>query len=136
MDKNAKELKGAENPKLHESLNFAGTNKAKPCYRCGHQHDPKTCKFRDAECHTCGKTDHIAPVCRSGPKKPTSGPPSTCKPIGPHKYQKKGARTGGAKWVGTSHSPSESGDDLSTHTVRGATPQPPIYIDKWETSKI
>ena len=36
-DKNARELKGAENPKLHESLNFAGTNKAKPCYRCGRQ---------------------------------------------------------------------------------------------------
>ena len=58
-DKNEKELKGTENLKLHESLNFAGTNKAKPCYCCGCHHDSKTCKFRDAEYHTCGKTGNV-----------------------------------------------------------------------------
>lgn len=50
-DKNAKELKGSENPSLHDSLHFAGEKRKSQCYRCGHRHDPKTCKFREAECH-------------------------------------------------------------------------------------
>ena len=70
-----------------DSLNFAGANKAKLYYRCGRGHDAKTCKFREAECHKCGKTGHIAPVCRSTPKKPSSvsSPPSTLRPKGPQR---------------------------------------------------
>lgn len=37
-------------------------------YRCSRtNHRPADCKFRDAQCHSCGKTGHIAPVCRSKP---------------------------------------------------------------------
>ena len=28
-------------------------------------HEPAECKFKDAQCHSCGKAGHIAPVCRS-----------------------------------------------------------------------
>ncbi len=42
-----------------------------PCYRCGGKHLSSHCRFRDAECHACGKTGHIAKVCRS--KKGTPG---------------------------------------------------------------
>jgi len=35
------------------------------CYRHGClNHGPVDCKFRDAQCHSCGKTGHIAPACR------------------------------------------------------------------------
>ena len=62
-EKNAKSLKGTEN-----AVNRVAPQR-KPCYRCGRSsHDQKDCKFRDAECHNCGKRGHIAPVCRS-PKK-------------------------------------------------------------------
>jgi hypothetical protein len=31
-------------------------------YRCGRSnHHADTCKFKDAQCHACGKTGHIAP---------------------------------------------------------------------------
>ena len=58
------------------------------CHRCGRYDDEgRTCKYRQAKCHFCGKIGHILPVCRRGPtkktldfrsrKKSTSG--STCK---------------------------------------------------------
>ena len=39
--------------------------KATRCYRCGAQHKPTDCKFRDAECNYCKKKGHIAKLCRS-----------------------------------------------------------------------
>ena len=129
-DKNSRELKGSD-VTLQDSLKFAGASKLRPCHRCGRRHDAKTCKFRDAECHKCGKTGHIAPVCRSTPKKPNevSSPPSTCRPKGPPKHKGKGWKSGGARWLGTGVSQSESSDDLGTYTLTDATPQPPILID-------
>ena len=50
-DKNSRELKGHASVTLPDSLNFAGANKAKPCYHCGRGHDAKTYKFREAECN-------------------------------------------------------------------------------------
>ena len=42
----------------------------KACHRCGRtSHEPKDCRFKDAQCHNCGKRGHIAPVCRSPKKK-------------------------------------------------------------------
>lgn len=35
------------------------------CYRCGEQHSPYTCCFRDQFCRKCNKQGHIAKVCRS-----------------------------------------------------------------------
>ena len=62
-EKNAKSLKGTEN-----AVNQVAPQR-KPCYHCGRSsHDQKDGKFRDTECHNCGKRGHIAPVCRS-PKK-------------------------------------------------------------------
>lgn len=44
----------------------------KPCYRCGKQHSPDVCRFKDAECRFCHKKGHIAAVCRKrkGKSKP------------------------------------------------------------------
>ena len=28
----------------------------KPCFRCGAQHDPAKCRFREVQCHACGKS--------------------------------------------------------------------------------
>ena len=55
----------------------------KPCFRCGGQHDHTQCRFRDVECHTCGKRGHLKRVCRS---RPTDGrTPGPKQPI--HKAQ-------------------------------------------------
>ena len=35
------------------------------CYQCGGNHFPGKCRFKDSECHYCGKKGHIAKVCRS-----------------------------------------------------------------------
>ena len=55
----------------------------KPCFRCGGQHDHTQCRFRDVECHACGKRGHLKRVCRS---RPTDGrTPGPKQPI--HKAQ-------------------------------------------------
>ena len=35
------------------------------CYRCGGKHLADKCRFKDSECHHCGKMGHIAKACRS-----------------------------------------------------------------------
>ncbi|KAI8117119.1 Retrovirus-related Pol polyprotein from transposon 412 [Lucilia cuprina] len=35
------------------------------CYGCGGDHARTICKFRNARCYLCGKTGHIAKVCKS-----------------------------------------------------------------------
>ena len=42
------------------------------CYRCGGNHLATDCRFRTAECHTCGKKGHLARVCR-GKSKASAG---------------------------------------------------------------
>ncbi len=41
---------------------WKGTGTA--CYRCGGKHQAAQCHFKDAVCHSCGKTGHIARACR------------------------------------------------------------------------
>ena len=43
----------------------------KPCHRCGGNHAPSTCKFKDSECHFCQRKGHIQTVCRSKLKSDT-----------------------------------------------------------------
>ena len=41
------------------------------CHCCGRSnHKPADCKFKNAQCHSCRKMGHIAPVCQSKPLKP------------------------------------------------------------------
>lgn len=44
------------------------------CPGCGGNHERKSCRFRDAMCRTCGKTGHIARVCRSAALEATGAP--------------------------------------------------------------
>lgn len=34
------------------------------CYRCGKQHSPAVCRYKDVECYSCGKTRHLSKKCR------------------------------------------------------------------------
>ena len=43
------------------------------CYRCGRSnHNPKECRFHDAECYCCKKKGHTASICRAK-RSPKSG---------------------------------------------------------------
>ena len=64
-DKNARELKANKRSISGEELLHFARAEGKDCWHCGRRHDEKTCKFRGATCHKCGKLSHIAPVCRS-----------------------------------------------------------------------
>ena len=42
--------------------------KNQDCYRCGGNHEPSACKFKDAKCYNCQKKGHTAKKCRSRKK--------------------------------------------------------------------
>ena len=42
--------------------------KNQECYRCGGDHEPSTCKFKDAKCYSCQKKGHTAKKCRNRKK--------------------------------------------------------------------
>ena len=64
-DKNTEELHAPGSSRVSpEVLHLS--DKAKKCYRCGHDHHEKDCTLREAICHKCGKRGHIASVCKSG----------------------------------------------------------------------
>ena len=136
-EKNARQLKG-ESLATGDSILSTGAEKGTTCYRCGRCHDERTCKYKDATCHKCGKPGHIAPVCRSSSRKPhTTGPPPDNRSKGQGKRgvnRKPKSRSGGARWLGTG---SGSSDDLGTYSVHDpATPQPPILVDLTVSGKV
>ena len=62
--KNAKALKPAE--VSIKRFSPSNSRERQPCFRCVRSnHSEMHCKFKDAECHRCGKTGHIALVHRS-----------------------------------------------------------------------
>ena len=60
-DKNTKSFKPSDSAIRSFSSQPPRTRERRPCYRCGRlAHDPAECKFKDAQCHHCGKRGHIA----------------------------------------------------------------------------
>ena len=43
--------------------------KSNVCFRCGGQHSPVGCRFKDVDCNYCGKSGHIAKVCYTRERK-------------------------------------------------------------------
>ena len=70
-DKNAEELQKQSSSNVHNlypNRRSAPPPSHYPCSRCGGKHSAKDCRFRNVDCHKCGKTGHLAKVCRSKPK--------------------------------------------------------------------
>ena len=128
-DLSSKDLKGDASTRdvtdpIHHATSSAFPHNAgrgkkfQPCYHCGRRHDPKTCKFKEATCHGCGKQGHIRPVCR------TTGPPTA--DGGRKKKPDQRKRRGGAsKWLDIDE---EDKDVLSLFVLEGDVSQPPIQV--------
>ena len=101
----AKAFKSAESTlkKLHSQ---AKRKETQPSFRCNQSGRSATaCKFKEAECHTCGKKGHIVPACRSknkGSVKPPNPPrqgKSSGKQHKAHQIHSKETTTEGDWWV-------------------------------------
>ena len=122
---NAQSLKGQDNPihrtSMHGRQSYgkgppSGGDGNKLCYCCGRSnHTPADCRFRDAECHNCGKKGHIAPACCGKSKKPSqqSGQPSK----GGRQRKPKPQRE---QWV-AEENPGSSADELPIYTLRDSS---------------
>jgi len=59
--KNAQDLQTPESKPTVHKLTF----KQEECYRCGGNHRPHECKWKDAKCYICDKKGHLAKKCRN-----------------------------------------------------------------------
>ena len=76
---------------LYMRLRLANSNQSQTCYHCEcSNHNTANCKFKDAQCHYCGKTGHIAPACCLKPSQPRI--PQTKFTAGQMKAQSKGKK--------------------------------------------
>ena len=68
-EKSVKDLQGQSQTDSVQALKLEPAKHRKwqssVCSHCGGKHQSSKCRFRDAECYSCGKTGHIAKVCRS-----------------------------------------------------------------------
>ena len=68
-EKSVKDLQGQSQTDSVQALKLEPAKHRKwqssVCSHCGGKHQSSKCQFRDAECYSCGKTGHIAKVCRS-----------------------------------------------------------------------
>lgn len=55
--------------KVEEEAKPPSFQPKRECYRCGGNHDPSSCKFKNEVCYKCQKKGHMAKVCL-GKKKP------------------------------------------------------------------
>ena len=66
-DKDASEIQRAEGQGGDASVNKVDVKVNKgsevKCSRCGGNHYPKSCHFKDAKCYCCGKVGHLARLC-------------------------------------------------------------------------
>ena len=70
-DKDALTLKGANGTGTQPVLSMQAKPRGKDnastnvtCYRCNGKHMASVCRFKEAQCHSCGKKGHISKACR------------------------------------------------------------------------
>ena len=56
-----------------QSIDKQDSHRGKPCHRCGGEHFPSNCKFKEVTCNKYHKKVHLARVCRNVPQSHTTG---------------------------------------------------------------
>ena len=69
-EKDTRDLVAAQGQNTVNQVRKSGATRHVNCYCCKRQHDPATCKFKEAKCHGCGKIGHILKACMNK-KQPT-----------------------------------------------------------------
>lgn len=70
--------------KVEEEIAPSKFQPKRECYRCGGNHDPSSCKYKNEVCYNCQKQGHMAKVCK-GKKKPQKQGRHGGRPDGKHR---------------------------------------------------
>ena len=93
-----------------------GAEPKKPCFRCGKDHIPQICRFKDELCRSSKSKGHIAKVCNK--QAPTS--------LGVHTNGSCFGQNWGrqsARYVGNDASPQELEDDFKLYQIHQENPE-------------
>ncbi|EEC16206.1 hypothetical protein IscW_ISCW011925 [Ixodes scapularis] len=129
--KDASEIARAAGSPSTEAAVHKMATRSGACSRCGAAHSPSQCQFVHAQCFTCGRTGHLARVCRGGR---TSG--------GQQQQQQPGSSPGsnqargqGGRRKKTRRGRAAPGPGSSSATVHVVADEPQIF-DVWHLNKL
>ncbi|KAH7964666.1 hypothetical protein HPB49_000109 [Dermacentor silvarum] len=128
--KDAGEIARATGSPLTEATVNKMTTKGVTCIRCGGDHSPSQCQFSQAQYFTCGKTGHLARVCRgvrtnSGPLQQQPGSSSGSTHARGQGSRRKRSRRGRVA----------AGAGPSAARLHVVAENPPIF-DMWQTGLV
>ena len=99
-----------------------------PCNRCGKtSHDPRDCRFQNAQCYKYGKLGHIASVCRSQGQQKTRHSQNQPRPIA---QRNTGGQTHRTRYVEAEReevNSQQDPEDIPLYMVGGSA-MPPIKV--------
>ena len=93
----------------------------KPCFRCGEDHIPQKCRFKDETCRNCKGRGHIARVCKKRTLAPPSGHANGSRSEQDRKKQS-------LRYVERDDSPRDSDEEFKLFQISHEKPEPSIII--------
>ena len=98
-----------------------GPQHKRPCFRCGVDHIPQKCRFKDEFCWNCKSKGHITKVCKKKAPAPTGGHVH-----GSHSEQN--WRRQSVRYMETSDHQKDPEDDFKLFQISQEKPEPSITI--------
>ena len=106
---------------ISENQQRKSSKPKKPCFRCGEDHIPQKCRFKDETCRNCKGRGHIARVCKKRTLALPSGHANGSRSEQDRKKQS-------VRYVERDDSPRDSDEEFKLFQISHEKPEPSIMI--------